>query len=199
MTLTLLTSIAVFAFFYVITPGPSNITLMSSGVNFGFRRSCPQLLGIVVGFPSLVLVTGLGLSGFFHEYPVVQMTIKYLGIAYLLYLSWCIAMSHTKVDAKNTVKPFGFIQSASLQWVNPKAWVAALTAIATFTSSAQTMNKQVLVIAIVFLLVTLPCALLWLYSGKVLQPLLKNPVYQNKFNYIMAGLLVTAIIPMLSV
>ncbi|WP_299492803.1 LysE family translocator [uncultured Shewanella sp.] len=197
--MTLLTSIAVFAFFYAITPGPSNITLMASGVNFGFRRSCPQLLGIGVGFPSLVLVTGFGLSGFFHDYPVVQMAIKYVGIAYLLYLAWCIANSRTKVDPDKKVKPFSFIQSASLQWINPKAWVAALTAIATFTSSTQAIDKQVIMISVVFLLVTLPCALLWLYSGKVLQPLLSNQAYQNKFNYIMAGLLVTAIIPMLSV
>ncbi|MCL1122997.1 LysE family translocator [Shewanella surugensis] len=189
-----------FCFFYAITPGPSNITLMSSGVNFGFRRSCPQLFGIGVGFPALVLVTGFGFSGFFHTYPVVQTGIKYVGIGYLLYLAWCIAMSNTKIEGEKRVKPFSFIQSASLQWVNPKAWVAALTAIATFTSNTQEeIDMQILMIAAVFLLVTIPCALLWLYSGKFLQPLLSNKAYQNKFNYIMAGLLITAIIPMLSV
>lgn len=126
-------AIALFAFSSGITPGPNNIMLMTSGVNFGIRLSLPHLAGICIGFPCMVLAIGLGLSAVFQAYPLLHLIIKYVGIAYLLYLAWLIANSSSRMEGKQTAKPLSFVQAAAFQWVNPKGWIMAVGAIATFT------------------------------------------------------------------
>ncbi|ASJ97054.1 MULTISPECIES: LysE family translocator [Shewanella] len=191
-------AIALFAFSSGITPGPNNIMLMTSGVNFGIKPSLPHLAGICIGFPCMVLAIGLGLSAVFQAYPLLHLIIKYIGIAYLLYLSWLIANSSSKMEGKQTAKPLSFLQAAAFQWVNPKGWIMAVGAIATFTVIDQPLTPQVLTIASVFFSVALPCALVWLGFGVALKRLLKNQRQQKGFNIAMALLLVASIIPMIA-
>ncbi|MGX9461736.1 LysE family translocator [Shewanella sp. A14] len=190
-------AIALFAFSAGITPGPNNIMLMTSGVNFGIKRSIPHLMGISLGFPTMILAVGLGLSAIFKAYPMIHTVIKVVGITYLLYLSWLIANSSSKMEGKQVSKPFSFIQAAAFQWVNPKGWIMAVGAIATFTSVQQELNSQVMTIASVFLCVAFPCAMVWLSFGVALKRLLKNERQQRIFNVSMALLLVASIIPMM--
>ena len=190
-------AIALFAFSAGITPGPNNIMLMTSGVNFGIKRSIPHLMGISLGFPTMILAVGLGLSAIFQAYPFIHIVIKVIGISYLLYLSWLIANSSSKMEGKQISKPFSFLQAAAFQWVNPKGWIMAVGAIATFTSVQQELNSQVITIASVFLCVAFPCAIVWLGFGVALKRLLKNERQQRIFNISMALLLVASIIPMM--
>ncbi|MEH6734381.1 MAG: LysE family translocator [Shewanella sp.] len=190
-------AIALFAFSAGITPGPNNIMLMTSGVNFGIKRSIPHLMGISLGFPTMILAVGLGLSAIFQAYPFIHIVIKVIGISYLLYLSWLIANSSSKMEGKKVSKPFSFLQAAAFQWVNPKGWIMAVGAIATFTSVQQEINSQVVTVASVFLCVAFPCAIVWLGFGVALKRLLKNERQQRIFNITMALLLVASIIPMM--
>ncbi|MGP1831975.1 LysE family translocator [Shewanella frigidimarina] len=190
-------AIALFAFSAGITPGPNNIMLMTSCVNFGIKRSIPHLMGISLGFPTMILAVGLGLSAIFQAYPFIHIVIKVIGISYLLYLSWLIANSSNKMEGKQVSKPFTFLQAAAFQWVNPKGWIMAVGAIATFTSVQQELNSQVITIASVFLCVAFPCAIVWLGFGVALKRLLKNERQQRIFNITMALLLVASIIPMM--
>ncbi|MCL1143381.1 LysE family translocator [Shewanella gaetbuli] len=192
----LIFAIALFAFSSGITPGPNNIMLMTSGVNFGIKRSLPHLLGITLGFPAMILAVGLGLAAVFQSYPILHTVLKYIGITYLLYLSWLIANSSSKMEGKNVSKPFSFIQAAAFQWVNPKGWIMAVGATATFTTVNQALAPQIITIASVFLCVAFPCAIVWLGFGVGLKKLLKNQRQQRIFNVSMALLLVASIIPM---
>ncbi|GGI74813.1 LysE family translocator [Shewanella gelidii] len=192
----LIFAIALFAFSSGITPGPNNIMLMTSGVNFGIQRSIPHLLGITLGFPCMVLAIGLGLSGIFQLYPILHVIIKYIGIAYLLYLAWLIANSSSKMEGKSKASPLSFIQAAAFQWVNPKGWIMAVGAVATFTNLDSPLTPQVITIALVFLSVAFPCAMVWLGFGVALKRLLKNEKQQRFFNITMALLLVASILTM---
>ncbi|WP_445945414.1 LysE family translocator [Shewanella sp.] len=194
----LILAITLFAFSSGITPGPNNIMLMTSGVNFGIRSSIPHLIGICLGFPCMVLAIGLGLTSVFQTYPVLHLVIKVLGVSYLLYLSWLIARSSNKMEGKQLSQPLSFIQAAAFQWVNPKGWIMAVGAIATFTVQHADMTPQVLTIAMVFLCVAFPCAMVWLTFGVALKRLLKNERQQKIFNVTMALLLVGSILPMVS-
>ncbi len=194
----LILAIALFAFSSGITPGPNNVMLMTSGVNFGVRKSLPHLFGICIGFPCMVLAIGLGLSALFQTYPHLHTVIKYIGIAYLLYLSWLIATSSSKMEGKQKRAPLSFIQAAAFQWVNPKGWIMAIGAVATFTSVQQPLAPQIFTITTVFFCVAFPCAMIWLGFGVALKRLLKNARQQKIFNITMALLLVASIIPMIA-
>ncbi|ALO47643.1 Lysine transporter LysE [Pseudohongiella spirulinae] len=170
--------------------------LMSSGVNFGFRRSVPLLLGVCIGFPAMFLAVGFGLGTVFQQSPRLHEIISVVGISYLLYLAWRIARSGEPEKARN-IKPLTFLQSAAFQWVNPKAWVMATGAIAAFTTSDGDIYAQVINIAMIFVTASIPSALTWLFFGLGLQNLLSDPVRLRQFNYLMAALLVLSMLPVI--
>lgn len=197
LSLDLLLGFALFALVTSITPGPNNTMLLASGVNFGFNRTIPHMLGITCGFFSLVLAVGLGLGAVFQTYPLLYTVLRYVGAAYLLYLAWKIAHSgpvSEKQSAENT--PISYWGAAAFQWVNPKAWIMAIGAISTYTP-LQGYFFNVVVIAAVFALINLPSVSLWVVCGSLLRKLLQDRRWLRLFNWGMALLLVASLYPLL--
>jgi len=195
MTPELLLAFIAFAFVTSVTPGPNNMMLLASGVNFGLRRSVPHMLGISLGFMVLVMCVGFGLGQVFEQVPALYTVLRYLGAAYLLYLAWKIAGSGAPDgNGSETGKPFTFLQAAAFQWVNPKAWVMAIGAITTYTPQDNFLIN-VLLIAGLFALVNCPSVGLWTVAGSLLRNWLRNPRVLRAFNIGMAVLLVASLYP----
>src|SRR5690606_8278943 len=112
-----------------------NLMLMASGVNFGFRRTIPHMLGIGVGFLTLLLGVGLGLGAALTAFPALHLALQVAGGVYLLYLAWRVASTRSLGDgASASTRPMTLLEAAAFQWINPKAWVMALTGIAVYSS-----------------------------------------------------------------
>ena len=190
-------SLVPFAIAAAFTPGPNNIMIMASGLNFGWRASLPHLLGICFGFPSMFLAVGFGLGYLFESFPLFHKSIQIVGILYLLYLSWKIAVSApSNIDSNNAAsKPLSFLQAALFQWVNPKAWIMGSSAIAAYTTVGTALNLQILLIALVFLLMAFPSAAVWMFFGAGLKRVLKDHRKQVIFNISMGLLLALSITP----
>jgi threonine/homoserine/homoserine lactone efflux protein len=178
-----------------ITPGPNNVLVASSGVNFGFRATVPHILGITIGYPVMLLIVGLGLSKIFIAIPMTHFVLKYVSIVYLLYLAWRIARSAAVTEAKKIYKPMTFVQGAAFQWVNVKGWVAALTAVTTYTAVDSTLPLQIAVLAMLSTVITLVSVSSWTFFGVVIRRFLDTERRRRCFNYSMAGLLVLSIVP----
>ena len=190
-------ALLVYAFVTSITPGPNNFMLLASGVNFGFVRTIPHMLGIGIGFLVLLLAVGFGLGAVLTAFPVLHTGLKIAGGAYLLYLAWKIAMSRSlggKGEAK--AQPMRFIDAAAFQWVNPKAWVMAITAMAVYTN-AERPFLSVLLISFAFAVVNLPSVSTWAGFGTALRGFLSDPVRLKWFNIAMGVLLAATLWPML--
>lgn len=195
MTTELLLAFIAFAFVTSVTPGPNNMMLLASGVNFGLRRSLPHMFGISLGFMLLVASVGLGLGQLFEQVPLLYNVLRYLGAAYLLYLAWKIANSGAPDSQNNAAgKPFSFLQAAAFQWVNPKAWIMAIGAITTYTPQ-ENFVVNVLLIAALFALVNCPSVGLWTVAGSLLRNWLSNARALRIFNISMAVLLVASLYP----
>ena len=190
-------AILLFAFTATVTPGPNNVMIMASGLNYGIKRSLPHFFGICLGFPVMVVLVGLGIGTIFERFPVVHEFIKVAGVAYLLYLSWRIATSSPVSLEGERGKPLSFWQAVLFQWVNPKAWVMVTGAVAAFTSVSTGIYFQVLLITSAFALVTFPCVGMWMSFGMGLQRLLRAPSHQRIFNISMAVLLVSSVAPVI--
>lgn len=187
-----------FAFVSSITPGPNNFMLLTSGVNFGFRRSLPHMLGIGAGFVALLLAVGFGLGAVLTAYPQLRLALKIAGGAYLLYLAWRIAMSRSiSARGADAAQPMTFLGATAFQWVNPKAWVMAVTAMALYTNP-QAPFLSVILVAIAFGVVNLPCVSSWAAFGTALRGLLSDPTRLKWFNIAMALLLAASLWPMLA-
>ena len=187
----------IFAVIAAVTPGPNNVMLTTTGLNFGVRRGLPHLLGICIGFPVMLALIGLGFGTLFELYPVLHEIIRIVGIVYLLYLAWKIARSGGGVDQDERSRPISFWKAAAFQWVNPKAWIMGSSALAAYTSLDDSFFLQVALVCITFFFVTLPCAGVWLVFGAGLQRLLRNPKHLRRFNLAMAILLVASVLPVI--
>jgi threonine/homoserine/homoserine lactone efflux protein len=179
------------------TPGPNNILVASSGVNFGFRATVPHILGVTVGFPLMLLIVGLGLAKIFIAFPSAHAALKYLCIAYMLYLAWRIARASAMDEARKTRKPLTFTQGALIQWVNGKGWVVALSLVTTYTVVDRTLPLQIAALAAISLLITMASVCTWTYFGSLLRKFLQTESRRRWFNYSMAILLIVSIIPVI--
>lgn len=196
MPLDTLLALLVFALTTSITPGPNNMMLFASGVNFGFRRTIPHMLGIGAGFFALLIGVGFGLGALLKTVPLLYTVLKFAGGAYLVWIAWKIATSRALAEGQAGAKPMTFLGAAAFQWVNPKAWVMAVTAIATYTDTRQYFST-VLVVGVVFVLVNVPSVSTWAGFGSALRDWLSDPVRLKWFNITMAVLLVLSLWPML--
>lgn len=185
-----------FAFATSITPGPNNMMLFASGVNFGFRRTIPHMLGIGAGFFTLLVAVGLGLGALLETVPVLHLGLKVFGGAYLLWIAWHIANTHEIGEPTNGAKPMTFLSAAAFQWVNPKAWIMAIGGMAAY-ADPDNIILSVLLVAAVFAIVNVPCVSCWAGFGSSLRGWLSVPPRLKWFNISMAVLLVISLWPML--
>jgi len=190
-------AVVLFAATNTLTPGINNMMIMSSGLNFGIRKSIPHLMGVLIGFPLMFIVAGVGFVSVIVAMPELHLFIQVAGLLYLLYFAWVIATSADKVKASNN-KIIGFWQAVAIQWVNPKAWVMITGAFAAFTKPDADPLLQVLYITSAFVIVGIPTICAWLFFGSLLSRVLKRTESRRLFNRCMAGLLVISILSIIS-
>ena len=187
-----------FAFVASITPGPNNIMLAASGVNFGFARTIPHMLGIGAGFMALLLAAGFGMGVIFTAFPALKTVLKVAGAGYMLWLAWKIAHAGRGGEGgQSPARPMMFWEAAAFQWVNPKGIVMALGAMAIYVRPEHLVS-DVVAVTLIFGLVNVPSIGTWAAFGHVLRNLLREPAKLKAFNIVMALLLVASILPMVS-
>jgi threonine/homoserine/homoserine lactone efflux protein len=193
MTHDLFLALLGFAFVTSVTPGPNNMMLLASGVNFGVRRTLPHMLGISIGHAVMVFLVGLGVAGVFAAYPLALLVLKVAAVGYMLWLAWKIARSGAPGEGRAGGRPMTFMQAAAFQWVNPKAWAMALGAVAAYVPAPSVGAYAV--VAVIFAGVNLPSVAIWAAAGQGLRRWLDGPGRLRLFNWGMAGLLVLSLWP----
>ncbi|WP_414644677.1 LysE family translocator [Bradyrhizobium sp.] len=183
-----------FAAVMFFTPGPNNIMVMSSGLTYGFRRTVPHILGVVIGFAFMVGAVGLGFGTVFIAFPVLQTILKYAGAAYLIYLAVMIAMAGPPKPGEASRGPMTFWGAAMFQWVNVKGWVAIIGTITAYAGIAKFPLNIVLQV-VIFLLMGTASITVWTLFGSALRPVLTSPRAVRIFNIAMALLLLASLYP----
>lgn len=180
------------------TPGPNNIMLTASGKNFGYIKTIPHMLGVVLGFLSLIIVFGLGLTVIFSKYPIIQFILRIVGSIYLLYLSYRIYTSVNTEDLSKS-KPITFMESSLFQYVNPKGVMMAITTISIYTDHINfkfinSFNEGMIYILIAFTISNIIAVITWTSVGVFIGQFIKSARGIKIFNALMAFLLVLTII-----
>ncbi len=197
LALDLLLPLALFVLVTAITPGPNNIMLLSSGLNFGVRRSWPHLLGVSLGFAFMTALVGLGLGVVFERVPALYTILQIVGTGYLLWLAWRIGTADPQLHVgDNPAAPLTFLQAAAFQWVNPKGWVMAVGAISAYAAIAP-FPMNVGLITALWLIIGLPSSGVWVLFGSALNGFLDSPAKFRAFNIVMGLALVASLYPVL--
>ena len=186
-------SIALFWFVTAYTPGPNNVVASYSGFNFGIAKTIPHILGVTLGFTSLVIFLTIGLINVFKLFPVIQVIIKYLGTLFLIYLAYKIASS-TNSDETKKENPVKFIETFFFQYLNPKGVMVAIIVVSTYVEIGDNYLKyatQVILLAFIF---SSSSITFWTFVGKFLSKFATNEKFIKYFNYAMSVLLLLSII-----
>ena len=185
-------SIALFWFVAAYTPGPNNIVASYSGFNFGITKTIPHILGVILGFTSLVFFLTVGLINVFKLFPIIQEIIKYLGTLFLLYLAYKISFSKISTETER-VNPVKFIETFLFQYLNPKGVMVAIIVVSTYVDLGEnylSYATQVILLALIFSGTSIT---LWTFIGKFLRKFATNEKFIKLFNYVMSALLLSCI------
>jgi len=195
---TLLGPAMLFGFSMSVTPGPNNMMLTASGANFGFRRTLPHILGVTLGVICLMTAVALGLGVLFERWPVLQLGLKVVGSLYLLWLAWRIATAPPPATAgEGDSRPLKLWQAAAFQFANPKAWIMAISGIASFTLPGEAFVASALLMIGAMALMNMPAISLWAGFGVALRRLLHTPDHWRCFNGLMGGLTAACVVMIL--
>ena len=186
-----------FAFVTSVTPGPNNIMLATSGVNFGVRPTIPHMAGITSGLLIIIIGTGLGLGTVFSLYPLVRQGLEVLGIAYTLWLAWKIA-SAGSLGGGDLPHPMRYGAAFAFQWVNVKLWLMAIATVALYVRPGHTLADTATVTGVIAM-INVPVMFLWAGFGAALKESLKRPGRIRVFNIVMGLLLAASVLALLRI
>ncbi|MFC6338159.1 LysE family translocator [Pseudomonas sp. CCM 7891] len=179
-----------FAFVASITPGPTNILVLSNSARYGFKAALPIILGACAGAAAIVLLVGCGIGQSLMQFTKVQAAMQWAGIIWLSYLAWQIFSAKPYAIGPGTEqKPLGLIGAAGLQLVNPKTWMMALAVISVFAGNGDERQAHVVYLSLVFFLISMPCLGTWALLGIGSARVLRSPKAMKRFNQGMALLL----------
>ena len=187
---------ALISYYFVmfVTPGPNNAMLTASGIKFGFKKTIPHLIGIPFGHVIQITLVCFGLGNLFQKYPLIQNYLKWLCFFYLLYLGWKIIGSFSE-HKKESGRPLKLYEAALFQFMNPKAWVVALTASTAFFPVNENFYLATSFVALTAPIICFPSICLWALFGSSIKMLIKNAKIKKIIEYFLAVLLIiTAII-----
>ena len=199
---------ALFMLVSSVTPGPNNTMLMASGVHFGFRRTLAHLMGVQLGFGFMVVAVGLGLHTVLAQFPAFYELVRFAGAAYMVWMAWSLAIARPHVavtaalddglhSAQDEAKPLGFWGAVLFQWVNPKAWVMAVTIMSAYMPPGAGL-LQIAPLGLMYGALGFPCSSVWVGFGSALRSYLQDPFRMRVFNCSMAAALLLSLYPMLS-
>jgi len=181
------------------SPGPNNLMLTASGTNFGFRRSIPHILGIITGMAAMLLALAAGLGVLFETWPIIHEVLRITGALFLFYLAWRMATTVGKLhNEAGTGRPLSMIEAALFQFVNPKAWIINISALATFSVTGPDYWDSAFWITLVFTLVMLNTLPFWTSFGVVIGRLLSTSLALTRFNQGMGAVTAASVVMILN-
>ncbi len=199
-TLSILISLAIFTFTTHITPGPTNIILLSSVLNFGYKKSLPYMIANIISYPAMMTFTALGIGVFLIKHPTLMFAIKIIGVIYLCHMAWKIATSTSNYNTDNNIhsKPSTFWQGLIYPWLNPKAWIVYTSMISIYITSTHNNLLQIGVIVFFVFISMIITTYTWSLGGIALKRLSKNERFIKRLNVSMSILLIISIVPILA-
>ena len=186
-------SIALFWFVAAFTPGPNNVVASYSGFNFGITKTNPLILGVTLGFTSLIFFLTIGLINVFKIFPILQNILKYLGTLFLLYLAYKISFSKSSKEEEKK-NPVTFFDTYFFQFLNPKGVLFGIIIVSTYLELGENYLSYAIQIVLLAFIFSSTSITLWTFIGKFLRKFATNDKFINYFNYAMSLLLLLSIV-----
>ena len=191
ITTELFVGLLTYYFVMFMTPGTNNAMLALSGIKFGFRKTIPHMIGIPLGHTTQILLVCFGLGTIFQQFPEVQQLLKFIGCAYLFYLAYkMIGSLNFKAQNNSSGRPMKIYEALLFQFLNPKAWVVALTVVTVFFPNGENFIKGTLFVSLSAPLMCFFSVVTWAGFGHSIRLFIKNEKIKKFIEILMAVLLI---------
>ncbi|TDR33086.1 LysE family translocator [Hydromonas duriensis] len=190
MTYSLFLSMFAFSLAASISPGPVNFVSLASGLRFGFNRTMRHVTGATIGFTLLLLFIGLGLHKIISHLPHITFYIQWFGVIFFVYMATQLFKDDGSLKKNTNQRAPSYSDGALMQWLNPKAWIAAVAGMGAFTTAGDT--KLIIQFSIIYFVVCYISLAAWAYAGSFLRHYLDEPIKVRWFNRFMGFLLLTS-------
>lgn len=175
-------AMCVFSFVMSISPGPINLIIVSAGANYGFKRTMSFVSGATIGFTLLLMFVGFGFIKIIQAYPLLFDYLSLAGSVFILYIGYkIVTSSSSQIEVKNDESIPKFYEGFLLQWLNPKAWIAAASGISMFSST----NNHLFAFIVIYFLICYACLSVWAILGNATTMLLK---FNNGLSFFNKGM-----------
>ncbi len=175
-----------FAFVASITPGPTNILVLTNSQHFGVRATLPALLSACVAASAIVLISGAGAGEMLHQYPLVRQVMSWAGVLWLSWMSWQLFCAPAANVSRDTHTRFTARAAALLQVINPKTWMMALAVVSLFAPAGEDALRDIALMALWFLLISVACLLCWAWLGQAVNKVFRTAAAMVRFQRLMA-------------
>lgn len=175
-----------FAFVASITPGPTNILVLTNSQHFGVRATLPALLSACVAASAIVLISGAGAGEMLHQYPLVRQVMSWAGVLWLSWMSWQLFCAPAANVSRDTHTRFTTRAAALLQVINPKTWMMALAVVSLFAPAGEGALRDIALMALWFLLISVACLLCWAWLGQAVNKVFRTAAAMVRFQRLMA-------------
>jgi threonine/homoserine/homoserine lactone efflux protein len=175
-----------FAFVASITPGPTNILVLTNSQHFGVRATLPALLSACVAASAIVLISGAGAGEMLHQYPMERQVMSWAGVLWLSWMSWQLFCAPAANVSRDTHTRFTARAAALLQVINPKTWMMALAVVSLFAPAGEGALRDIALMALWFLLISVACLLCWAWLGQAVNKVFRTAAAMVRFQRLMA-------------
>ena len=182
----------IFAFVTSVTPGPNNLMLFSYGKTYGIYESRKLMLGIFLGFFTMLCLSGYGIAKIITSHPIAEMVLKIVGSMWMLYLAFLLSKISME-DGKSEERKLGFGYAFTQQFMNSKAWIMAISGAGAFMPQYRNIHLNVVLFASIFAAVGIPCMFLWLKMGDVIAKIIRSEKANRILGYTLFGLMLVTI------
>ena len=194
MTLSQFISLLLFGIATAFSPGPNNIMTSYTAFNFGFRKSIPTMLGVIIGWTLLIVLLQIASVVIFQKYYFIQTIIKILGSVFLLYMAYKLSFASQIINKKVDPKPITFLNTFWFQFVNPKSIIVGLTSISLFIDTQNNYLRDSIILTTVWFLMAVGSQTAWCLMGKYMRKFATSDRFIKNFNYTMSFLLIVCVI-----
>ncbi|KHS93967.1 lysine transporter LysE [Pectobacterium brasiliense] len=175
-----------FAFVASITPGPTNILILTNSQRYGVRNTLPAVVGACVAASAIVLISGAGAGGMLRQYPVVRQVMSWAGVLWLSWMSWQLFRAPAATLSGESHNRFTARAAALLQVINPKTWMMALAVVSLFAPAGEHVLREISIMALWFLIISMVCLVCWAGLGKAVNKVFRTTVAMVRFQRLMA-------------
>lgn len=143
----------------IVLPGTGVIYTLAIGLGRGFKASIAAAVGCTFGIVPAAAASIIGLAAIFHTSAVAFQVVKYLGVAYLLYMAWTILRDGGALDVEGDRKQISLFRTALngtlINVLNPKLSLFFLAFLPQFVDASGSSAMLAMVfLAAVFMLLT---------------------------------------------